>query len=100
MKILVLDEKLIEQVISKFPQEFLISKQISPILSYRYQIDHNSIEIKCLNILNENTLTGVNPDLLYCTHTEYLKSLTEIHNLLFNNSNLEVRLISPLNKST
>lgn len=95
MKILILNNKLIEQVISNFPQETLVSKRTSPVISYRYQINHEVIEITCLNELGERSLLGLSPDLIYCTHEDYRKATLQLVALSFCNPKVEIRIVTP-----
>lgn len=93
MKILILNNQLVEQVIEQFPREYLTRKSLIPLIIYEYQIENYNLEIRCFYEVKENTLRGINADIIYCTHEDYNQYTKYIGPLILSNKNLEVRLI-------
>ena len=93
MKILVVNDRLLPQILTQFPEQYLISKVKTPVLKYRYLINDLTIEITVRNVLNDQCLRGHSYDLIYSTPDDFFYNSKHLMPMYIINPNLEVRLM-------
>ena len=92
MNILVTDSVLLPKVLNTFPKECLISKRVSPITMYDFEINHIKVSIIFDPNVNDNTIRGRSFNLVYTTPAHYNSHSQVMMGIFMTNPDAQINL--------